>query len=151
MVEAECADGEDNDGDHAPDCEDLDCAGFCARTLIVPLPSERECADGEDNDGDGAVDCDDADCVDREACNIAPIEYCDDRADNNRDGLIDCEDDAGLDFVGCMGLDYAGPYDLTERDCSDGADDDGDHAIDCEDVDCEYREPCYYPPYAMPF
>ena len=79
------------------------------------------------------------------------IEYCDDAVDNDGDGLIDCEDGECLDFAGCMGLDYGGPYDLTEHDCADGQDNDGDHAADCEDSDCYRDDACLQNIYGMPF
>lgn len=80
-VQENCSDGEDNDGDGAVDCADLDClnASSC----------QEVCNDGIDNDNDGFVDCEDGDCSDFEDCQF---ERCIDGVDNDGDGLIDCED-----------------------------------------------------------
>jgi hypothetical protein len=53
-----CANGLDDDGDDALDCDDPDCAlsGACE---ITP----EACLDGEDQDEDGRTDCEDAQCL----------------------------------------------------------------------------------------
>lgn len=57
-----CADGVDNDGDQAVDCDDPDCP--CGGELYgaPPMGPDEDCGDGIDNDGDGAIDCQDDDC-----------------------------------------------------------------------------------------
>lgn len=62
--EAACDDGVDNDGDHAPDCQDSD----CFNNVICRY---ENCGDGHDNDGDGAIDCRDSDCGGPASC--APL------------------------------------------------------------------------------
>ncbi len=57
-----CADGFDNDGDGATDCDDTECFGQTGCT------TELNCSDGNDNDGDTLVDCDDDDCATFIAC-----------------------------------------------------------------------------------
>ena len=61
-----CADSLDNDCDGAIDCDDPDCATFCAG---AGENGAVECSDGTDNDGDGQIDCHDIDCW-------GPPDYC---------------------------------------------------------------------------
>jgi hypothetical protein len=64
LVETDCADGLDDDGDWHVDCGDTDCA---AATNCVGKAAETNCGDGIDNDGDGKIDCADTECL----CSIA--------------------------------------------------------------------------------
>lgn len=52
-----CNDNIDNDNDGYTDCQDSDCALYCA-----PPEIETICNDGIDNDNDGQIDCNDGDC-----------------------------------------------------------------------------------------
>lgn len=136
-LEADCADGQDDDRDGAADCADLDCQA---------PPCPEICGDGQDNDGDGGADCGDdecfavscaedcadggdndldgaADCADTD-CNVSTCrEACDDARDNDADGLIDCAD-PGCFSTACVEL------------CSDRADNDRDGLYDCADPGC---------------
>lgn len=62
--ETACADGRDDDGDGATDCDDSDCSTDPA----CSTPAREDCANGVDDDGDGAADCDDSDCAAAPAC-----------------------------------------------------------------------------------
>lgn len=118
-----CSDFEDNDGDDLVNCDDPDCAPFCAGP-------ETLCADTEDNDGDGRVDCDDGDCRNAASCGGAR-EDCIDSIDNDGDRLIDCQD------PDCSDLPVCSTNEDTTGECSDAQDNDGDKLIDCADPDCE--------------
>jgi hypothetical protein len=63
LIETDCTDLLDNDGDGLIDCFDPDCvegSPFCE--------AEFYCDDGFDNDADGLIDCDDPDCAEFEHC-----------------------------------------------------------------------------------
>lgn len=69
-TETNCTDGVDNDLDGDIDCDDSDCAGNPACSV---LPQEEDnCTDGIDNDGDSLIDCDDIDCAGNPACTSPP-------------------------------------------------------------------------------
>ncbi len=76
--EADCADGVDNDGDGATDCQEPEC-GWTGRCRYAV---EGLCRDEFDNDGDGTVDCFDPDCQNAAECApagcgpLAPPLYC---------------------------------------------------------------------------
>jgi len=61
VIEDDCSDGVDNDGDNLIDCADPNCndAADCFET---------ECDDDASNDNDDLVDCDDPDCWASEFC-----------------------------------------------------------------------------------
>ncbi len=61
-----CADGIDNDGNGAVDCEDEACQELIASGACEE-DSSAECEDGFDNDCDGAIDCEDTGCFDTQA------------------------------------------------------------------------------------
>lgn len=116
VVEDDCEDGVDNDGDNLVDCADSDCSAEAACPEI--------CNDGTDNDANGLVDCSDPDCTTSPAC---PEKLCGDGIDNDNDGFADCADS-----------DCFGGFDCQREDanCGDGADNDLDCLIDGADPDC---------------
>ncbi len=129
LVEVDCEDGFDDDGDGMTDCEDPDCwlSGVC----VMPM---EDCEDGVDNNLDGLIDCADPECYGAAACANAES-ICYDGADNDSDGLIDCADpDCYLDFS-CAG---------GEVSCTNGVDDDNDGYPDCYDFDCSDSYYCAY-------
>jgi hypothetical protein len=105
----------DNDGDHAIDCLDHDCAAAsCGGGCECRLDGGKQevtCFDGLDNDGDSEADCGDSDCADR-FCTPPPLFFtctatglcncnggvqtaetgalCRDTIDNDCDGRTDC-------------------------------------------------------------
>ena len=86
----DCANGVDDDGDGAVDCDDVDCIND--PNCIAP-PVELQCNDGIDNDGDGLTDCADADCAADPNCQNPTEELdCANGIDDDADGDIDCED-----------------------------------------------------------
>ena len=56
IVELECTDGLDDDGDGLIDCDDPDCG-------VDPVCTEEMCDDQQDEDLDGLIDCADQDCA----------------------------------------------------------------------------------------
>lgn len=64
--DANCSDGDDNDGDGRIDCADFDCSQN--PTVTVCESSWAQCTDAMDNDGNGFVDCDDFSCRGGPAC-----------------------------------------------------------------------------------
>jgi hypothetical protein len=95
-----CDDGEDNDCDGKPDCEDSDCCSVCGTC-------ELDCGDGADDDCDGLGDCAGPDCAGKscgdgrvcgaggtcECAGQGSAEVaCGDGVDNDCDGLVDCAD-----------------------------------------------------------
>jgi len=152
----DCANGIDDDGDGATDCEDAECHGhaYCQDY------HEYACANGADDDGDGLFDCEDPDCLQTQECDPsrewtchdgvdndsdglpdcldpdcaqACTEKCDDTIDNDEDGLIDCDDPDCWEAEGC----HAG-----DEICRNGVDDDGDGLADCDDPDCADLPAC---------
>tara|TARA_Y100000310_G_scaffold333762_1_gene411970 strand:+ start:220 stop:2175 length:1956 start_codon:yes stop_codon:yes gene_type:complete len=98
LVETDCSDGIDDDGDGEIDCGDSDCVGDSACVEI--------CDDGIDNDGDSLIDCLDSDCAGDSAC----VEICDDGFDNDGDGLDDCLDSDCVGNVACVTCTLANAY-----------------------------------------
>jgi hypothetical protein len=90
-TESDCADGTDDDGDGAADCDDTDCATSCP---------EDSCDDGLDDDSDGLTDCDDTDCTADPAC--LEESDCTDGLDDDGDGLTDCDDPSCADDTYCI-------------------------------------------------
>ncbi|MDD5043117.1 MAG: thrombospondin type 3 repeat-containing protein [Patescibacteria group bacterium] len=113
-----CANSNNDDGDSAADCNDLDCKqnfGNCG-----PCPDKENitwasCADGKDNDLDGNVDCADDDC----------------------DGQVGDTANAKL----CP-FSSGGAEEKTPALCVDSKDNDLDNYIDCIDFDCQTGEAC---------
>jgi len=72
LEEGDCANGLDDDGDGAVDCDDPDCAGGYPCVSVppygMPFPYESDCANGLDDDGDGNADCADQDCLEAPGC-----------------------------------------------------------------------------------
>ena len=76
LPDEDCANGVDDDGDQAADCDDSDCFGkacgsgrYCTAIGVCQVPQvELVCGDGVDDDGDGQTDCADTDCLGK-ACN----------------------------------------------------------------------------------
>ncbi|WP_373048769.1 hypothetical protein [Vulgatibacter sp.] len=151
----DCDNGIDDDGDGDVDCEDLDCAPWCAREECTngldddgdgfvdcaDLDCEQTCqleicTNGIDDDGNGKIDCDDPDCF----WECRETFACADYADEDGDGLIDCDD------PDCCIIDWEdvckGKRACSERLCFDGIDNDGDGATDCADVDCAGMPGC---------
>ena len=93
-----CANGADDDGDGATDCDDADCESDPAC-----VPPDEDCGNGLDDDEDGATDCEDADCAATSEC-LPPVEDCGNGLDDDEDGATDCEDtdcaDAGVPAAG---------------------------------------------------
>ncbi len=96
LIELDCSDGIDNDGDGIADCADGDC-DFAISCLA------EICDNGIDDDGDGLVDCADGDCA---AVSTSCVEICGNGIDDDGNGLIDDDDpqcntstsyDAGLE------------------------------------------------------
>jgi hypothetical protein len=129
IIESECADGIDNNGNGLTDCEDKDCLSNPYSGCIT---SEQVCNDGIDDDSDGLIDCDDPDCDDYIGCKV---EVCDNEVDDDEDGLVDCDDCDCFGSNGCS-------YHATEDNCENSCDDDGDGDIDCFDSDCKGIPPC---------
>lgn len=90
-TEFDCADGLDNDGDGAADCDDAACGSVCPETL---------CGDSLDNDADGSTDCADEDCVTQPICSVEAD--CTDGLDDDGDGFTDCADPACADTTECL-------------------------------------------------
>jgi hypothetical protein len=67
-VEADCADGTDDDGDGTTDCADADCATF--HSCIAEI-----CNDAVDNDQNGQLDCEDDACEGSVHCLPAIVGY----------------------------------------------------------------------------
>jgi len=83
-TETNCTNSIDDDGDGFTDCDDSDCSGDVACTVV-----EENCTNGLDDDNDGAVDCADTGCYAESYCE-QPESTCDDNIDNDGDGKIDC-------------------------------------------------------------
>lgn len=140
LVEVECGDGVDNDGDTVYDCGDNDCRSSPnCQPDGQPEHSEERCHDWIDNDGDDAVDCDDSDCGDKEACKgswdrkstaATPVGGAGGAV--GPDGKID-KSASPEDLIG-VGTDADG--ERSEHMCSDGYDNDNDGKTDCEDLGC---------------
>ncbi len=123
LIETNCNNDADEDGDNLIDCADGDCTAspFCN--------PETNCNDNVDNDGDGNEDCEDTDCTSNPAC----IESnCTNGLDDDEDGETDCVDDD------CNG----NPACLPETNCTNHLDDDSDGEIDCADSDCVTNPAC---------
>ena len=118
VIEGDCFDGLDDDGDGLFDCADVDCVDQCNESF--------NCHDGIDNDNDGDVDCLDGECIGIGNCVEAGVN-CSDGIDNDVDGLVDCADpDCNMAFVCQEAPNF----------CDDGIDNDLDSLIDCDDPDC---------------
>ena len=89
--ERDCADGADEDGDGAADCDDSDCDLSCP---------EDACADGLDDDADGLTDCDDTDCAADASCLVESD--CNDGLDDDGDGYTDCDDPSCATDAYCL-------------------------------------------------
>lgn len=122
-VEADCANGVDDDGDLQADCEDADCLG-------------RTC----DDDAPDNV------------CGLVPPESLDGGTAGGTDAGSDLDagvEDAGVAMDGGTEPDDAGTPDAgsppvpacvpRESACADGVDQDGDGQVDCADPDCDGR------------
>jgi hypothetical protein len=124
-VEANCGNGQDDDGDSYVDCKDQDCdgqmcggAGFrCQWTApgdgACLCGTEEICDNGKDDDCDNRVDCADSACL-GQACK------------ESNPGL-NCGWPSGSPSNSCV---------ERESDCGNGVDDDGDLQKDCLDPDC---------------
>jgi hypothetical protein len=109
VIERNCNDGIDNDGDGRTDCldpfKDVDCDAYGAgqagcfneRDSTDNGSTTANCTDGVDNDGDGLTDAPaDPDCCHGQlgidlGC-PPPETHCADMVDNDLDGLTDCKD-----------------------------------------------------------
>jgi hypothetical protein len=131
-VEADCADGADDDGDGDTDCADSDCAD--AASCVIGPGVERLCNDGADDDGDGDTDCADSDCADAVSCAIRPETelLCDNARDDDEDGFTDCDDADCRERPNCS----VAPPEETDPLCDNGVDDDDDGDTDCADAGC---------------
>lgn len=122
----ECSDGQDNDRDGLVDAEDPNCTSGTG--------TENNCSDGIDNDGDGLIDAQDGECASGSAenGNDDPNWQCIDGIDNDGDGWTDFDDpdctDGAADEVG---------FGTTQ--CNDGIDNDGHGDIDASDPYCYAR------------
>ena len=123
-IDAQCADGVDNDGDGKTDAADSGCDD-----RDDPFEGDPEvgaaCSDGLDNDGDGRTDAADLGCA------ATPLhDTCRDGIDNDGDGKTDYPDDPG-----CSG--FAGSSEARDNpSCGDGIDNDGDGKTDTDDGKC---------------
>ncbi len=79
IIEFDCSDGVDDDGDGLADCADGDCD--FDTSCIVEI-----CGNGIDDDGDGLVDCADGDCS---SVQSQCVEICGNGVDDDGDGLVD--------------------------------------------------------------
>ena len=132
--EAECSDGDDNDGDGLVDGLDPDC------NSAKDDAEAADCEDGNDNDGDGWADADDPDC-DSDGAEIGFSDLaCNDHVDNDGDGDTDASDDDcesatdDDDTVDCddgLDNDSDGWYDAEDPDCSSGTEESGFGSTDC--------------------
>jgi hypothetical protein len=154
LIETQCQDGNDNDGDDLVDAQDPGCwddpsdSGTYNPALDDEGAATSECQDNSDNDGDQVIDEDDPGCWD----NINnPLTYnpvrddessattqCQNGGDDDGDNLVDAQD------PGCW-TDSNNPltYDETRNDessattqCQNGGDDDGDNLVDSLDPGC---------------
>ena len=125
LIETDCHDDIDNDGDTFMDCDDWDChkSPYCNPESI--------CNDDIDNDGDTFVDCSDWDCDSSPFCN--PESICNDGIDNDGDTFLDCGD------WDCDSSPFCNPESI----CNDDIDNDGDTYVDCDDWDCDSSPFCY--------
>ncbi len=133
---AQCADGEDNDGDGDIDLADDGCAS-AQDDDESDDPVAPQCSDGEDNDADGFTDFPaDPGCGSEhdedESDDVAVRPQCGDGIDNDNDGRVDLAD------PGCVS-----PADPREADpgptpaCSNALDDDDDGVVDFPfDIGC---------------
>ena len=125
-VEANCVNGQDDDGDGYLDCADPDCDGqLCEGTKFfceVTAPGEgsclcglgyEDCQNGVDDDCDGKPDCADSECLGL-ACDAA-------------DPDLNCGYAPGATRATCLERETA---------CGNATDDDGDNRLDCDDEDC---------------
>jgi hypothetical protein len=101
LMETDCAEGNDNDGDGATDCADADCA-------TDPACVETACTDGSDNDGDSATDCDDSDCASTSDCTCVPDYTLACGGSDSWSTLNPGATDA-VDAWSCVGWDESGP------------------------------------------
>ncbi len=114
--ELNCANGMDDEGDGATDCDDSDCIGVtCGMgcTCALRRKTEIACDDGMDNDADGNRDCADSDCVG------AGTEICNDGIDNTCDRAIDCGDSKCASSGACSNVQDGLPC-LSSTQCASG-------------------------------
>jgi large repetitive protein len=87
LVQTDCTDGQDNDGDGFIDDADPGCP-FNNGQLETPDPAQ--CNDGIDNDGDGRIDTLDYGCeTSTDDEELDPTRACNDGVDNDGDGKAD--------------------------------------------------------------
>lgn len=134
MMEADCGNSIDDDGDMMVDCFDPDCAMDPICEIGGP---ETMCSDMVDNDADMSTDCLDADCDMNTDCETGDAE-CTAGADEDMDGLVNCEDPGCDGFDGENGDGTGDPCEFgVETLCNDGFDNDADTLVDCaDDTDC---------------
>ena len=140
--EAKCADGKDNDGDGASDCDDPDCNGAVCGPQGETCGPDGECV-----------------CPPGETCECVPqgAEVCDNGMDDDCDGKLDCADadcegeECDWDGYTCLGGVCKCPEAV--EDCMDDVDNDCDGAIDCDDDGCDgllcgtAGETCFWTPF----
>ncbi|MCC6873296.1 MAG: hypothetical protein IT378_03225 [Sandaracinaceae bacterium] len=138
--EANCSDGQDEDGDGLADCADADCfeAQFC-RAGGQEERTPARCGDWVDNDGDGAVDCEDDDCQSLSVCQGSWRGQGGGPAGQLAAGADDIPELTGdmsvEDLIGRAG-DADG--ERTDEVCADGVDNDRDGRTDCQDFGCRF-------------
>ena len=93
-----CANGLDDDGDGAADCDDPACVftpsvGVCGARSSVEI-TDAACSDGVDNDHDGSFDCTDHDCLWN-----GDVSVCDRDGDGYSPRGGDCFDHPPLDLA----------------------------------------------------
>lgn len=136
---ADCANGEDDDGDGLTDHPlDPGCATTSDDDEVDP-DEPPECSDLIDNDADGSIDADDPQC--EAAGDDFEGPDCGDRIDNDRDGSTDYDlngdgsrDGNADSFCACND---DPTEDVDEPQCRDGCDNDNDGRVDLEDPGCE--------------
>nr|MDA3862235.1 hypothetical protein [Deltaproteobacteria bacterium] len=126
-IEEICDNGNDDDGDGYPDCNDDECTDH--HSCINEI-----CDNGNDDDGDGNTDCDDDECAGHHYC---IEEICNNGNDDDGDGYIDCNDDECLGQSGGTGI-----CEALETSCDDGFDNDANGLIDCDDPACSTLPVC---------
>ncbi|MEM9487528.1 MAG: hypothetical protein AAGC55_00220 [Myxococcota bacterium] len=148
-TEANCTDGEDNDGDMVYDCADADCfTNAACKPDGAPEVTDARCGDWIDNDNDGQTDCDDSDCQ------IPSISVCrgswQDPKPTGSAGFSSTGSSGGSSVPGDLVLQEGmtvedligrgGDIDGERNDfvCADGIDNDGDGRTDCQDFGCQF-------------
>ncbi|MFA5175812.1 MAG: tandem-95 repeat protein [Candidatus Nanoarchaeia archaeon] len=129
VVNSQCSDGIDNDGDSYIDLLDSGCANAADNDETNPI---FQCNDGLDNDNDGLIDLLDSGCsslTDNDETNVVTTQ-CSDSIDNDADTLIDLAD------PGCTNAADTDETNTVTTQCSDSIDNDGDSYIDLLDSGC---------------